>query len=195
MNASDGAHRACAVRPLIKFHKNQPEMQVFASYAHKQEHAEAIKGQYVDAAKRMTAAMMEGPQGEKREVDHLPNNKHNHNHNHRRRGQRCSLTFMSGRAVRNVSFCCARAAHCRSQDLHPPRWVGVLEVGQVALRLFEPAKGSGCPHAGVVAISRILYSADDVRSVTIDFDFIGDIKVWMSLAVLGRKHHHDTTPS
>jgi hypothetical protein len=55
-------------RPLIKFHKNQPEMQVFATYAYKQEHAEAMKGHYVDAAKRMTSAMMEGPDGEKREV-------------------------------------------------------------------------------------------------------------------------------
>ena len=61
--------RSLSARPVIKFHNNQPEMQVLASYAHKQEYAEAMKGQYIDAAKRMTSAMMEGPQGEKREVD------------------------------------------------------------------------------------------------------------------------------
>ena len=61
--------RSLSARPVIKFHNNQPEMQVLASYAHKQEYAEAMKGQYIDAAKRMTSAMMEGPQGEKREVE------------------------------------------------------------------------------------------------------------------------------
>lgn len=107
--------------PLIKFHNNQPEMQVLASYAHKQEYAEAIKGQYIDAAKRMTSAMMEGPQGEKREVEPFE-------------------MFPSVARERLITDLKSYILHDGSEYL------------------------------------RILYSADDVRSVTIDFDFIGDIK-------------------
>lgn len=55
-------------RPLMRFHNNMPEMQVCATYKYKKEYAAAVKGEYVDAAKRMTASMMEGPDGEKREV-------------------------------------------------------------------------------------------------------------------------------
>lgn len=52
----------------MRFHNNMPEMQVCATFAYKKEYVAAVKGQYIDAAKRMDASMMDGPRGEKRDV-------------------------------------------------------------------------------------------------------------------------------